>query len=281
MNEHFEKIRFLYGDDAMIRLPNNIFRVLSTSIRNKNGDCNSQQVAFSYAYLIAVGFLYKFAHFVDSDTNTYVQNNDLKQLLGYSKTTKSIDIIIKKDGVLDSLKLLETKKDYPLFFNLNHEEMINRIPLREFTMLSHLDSEDSYLKIVKSIVKNRNYEVKEPLYLTTGNDEEEYGTLYNIKKTHGITIREFMKFVEDEELDNTHLLIYGFLKSRCKGYPDNMNSLTLYKTTGEIGIDKTTFGTRIKFMENRNYISVSHKKWKRKQEHHIDMDANDYYFHGI
>lgn len=280
MRPHFENIKYLYGDDCAIRLPNSIFRTLSDSIKNKSGKTNSQQIAFSYVYLIAVGFLHKYAHFVDMDNESYIQNSDIKELLGYSKTTKSIDKIIKKGGVLDELELTSTTKNYPVGFSFNRQESINNIPLREFTYIHNCA--DTLSDLMRAIVKNRNYEVKEPLYMTTGNAESEYGTLYSIERTHAITITELLTFLDDDALDNIDFLIYGYVKSRCKGYPENMKSMTIYKMVMEIGIDRTTFYSRISLLKERQYIAVIHKQWKRKKEgEQIKMEANDYCWLGV
>lgn len=280
MRQHFENIRYLHGNCA-IRLPNNVFRTLSTSIKNKSGSINSQQVAFSYVYLVTIGFLYKYAHFVDVDNESYIQNSDIKELLGYSKTTKSIDKVIKKDGILDKLKLTATTKDYPVRFRINKEETINDIPLREFQTVSELDESDLLYGIIKRTVKNRNYEVKEPLYMTTSSSDSEYGTMYGIDRTHDITIDEFMAFVFDEDLDNSDFLLYGFLKSRCKGYDYNMKSMAVYKIIKEVGIDRSTFYSHLSTLKSRQYIGVTHKSWKRKGEEEITMEANDYYWLGV
>lgn len=278
MQAHLENIQHLYGN-CIIRLPNNIFRTLSTTIKSKSGKTNSQQIAFSYVYLITVGFLYKYAHYVDVDNATYLQNSDIKELLGYSKTTKSIDKIIKRNGVLDELGLTATTKDYPIGFHLSKTDSINNIPLREFQTISEAD--DRMLDLTKRIVKNRNYETKEPLYMTKERDDNEYGTLYGIEKTHDITIRELMAFLFDEEMDCLDFLIYGFIKSRCKGYQYNMKSMTIYKMVAEIGIDRSTFYNRLPLLKERQYIAVTHKKWKSKKDEHIPMEANDYYWLGV
>src|SRR5205085_6833882 len=105
MYEHFKNIEFLYGEDVSIQIPNGIFKKLSSNIKNRNGSTNIQQTSFAYAYIVMNAFLYKYAHFVDVDNGTYIQNADIKGLLGYNKVTKTIDYIIKKGGVLDMIGL--------------------------------------------------------------------------------------------------------------------------------------------------------------------------------
>lgn len=110
MYEHFEGIKKLYGDSANVQIPNDIFKLLSSKIKNKNCSTNIKQVSFAYLYIILVSFLYKYTNFVYIDNGTYIQNTDIKELLGYSKTTKSIDSIIKKNGILDNIGLTITTK---------------------------------------------------------------------------------------------------------------------------------------------------------------------------
>ena len=280
LKEHFENIKY-QDENANIRLPNNIFKYLSDSIKNKSGSTNIQQVAFSYAYLITNAFLYKYAHYVDIDNGTYIQNSDIKELLGYNRKTKTIDKIIKKNGILDKLGLTETIKDYPIRFITNPKEHINDIPLREFIVISELNIDDINYNTIKNIVKNRNYEINEPLFLTTGFKDSEYGTLYNIERTHEITLKEFIKFIFDEELNNIDFLIYGFLKSRCKGYKDNMKAMAVYKIVLEIGIDRSTFYEHLEILKRKKYIKVNHKEWKVKGEKYKNMEANEYFWLGV
>ena len=135
---HFENIQYLYGSDAYVQLPNKVFRDLSTSIKNKNGSTNIQQSSFAYAYLVCVAFLYKYARFIDVDNETYLQNTDIKQILGYSKTTKSIDHIIKKDGILEKIGLVETTKSYPVSAEYGEDEY-NKFKIREFVTVDTID----------------------------------------------------------------------------------------------------------------------------------------------
>lgn len=280
MINHFEGIKN-QDNKSSIRLPNNIFRVLSKNIKNKNGSTNIQQVAFAYSYLISVGFLYKYAYYVDIDKGSYIQNSDIKELLGYSRGTKTIDRVIKKNGILDEIGLTTTTKEYPVRFIIDAEEQINKIPLREFVLIGDLNPDDVNYNVFKSIVKNRNYEIKEPLFLTTGCEKNDYGTLYSIERTHKITINEFMTFLIDDNLENIDLLIYGFLKSRCKGRMGNMISMPIYKIVSEIGIDKSSFYDHLSILKKKNYIKVNHKEWKRKGEHYKKMEANEYIWIGV
>lgn len=274
MYEHIENLKFLYGNDAYVQIPNDIFNILSFNIKNKNGSTNIQQSSFAYSYLVLMSFLYKYAHFVDIDNNTYIQNADIKELLGYSKTTKSIDHIIKKGGVLDSIGLTNTIKNYPIRFIYNPNESINGIPVREFIMINELNKDDLELELIKKVVKNRNYEIKEPIFLFNRN--EDIGTLYDYSNTHTISINEIIHFITDSDLDNIDFYIYSFLKSRCKGLNNDSASICLQKIAYQLGISNDTFYSHLNVLKGRNFIRVNHKGWISNND-----ESNDYKFIGL
>ncbi|MFS0905781.1 hypothetical protein AB3N02_22295 [Priestia aryabhattai] len=277
MYEHFNNIKNLYGN-ASVRLPNGIFKDLSQNIKNKNGSTNIQQVAFAYVYLVTIAILYKYAHFVDVDNGTYIQNSDIKELLGYNRKTKSIDQVIKKNGVLDELGLTASTKDYPIQFFTHPEDKINNILLREFVTVSDINPNYINYNKIKKTVKNRNYEIKEPMFLTTEYAGSDYGTLYSIERTHQITINEFLKLVFDDEMDNIDFLLYGYFKAKCKGYEDDMKQLSLLKIISEVGMDRSTFYKHLDILKQKQYINVNHKGWKANKS---DIELNEYFWMGI
>src|SRR5690606_2429898 len=275
MIKHFKNIQYLYGNDAYVQIPNDIFRTLSKNIKNKSGNTNIKQSSFAYAYIICVSFLYKYAQFVDINNKTYIQNTDLKQILGYSKTTKSVDYIIKKDGVLEKIGLLKTVKDYPVSVMYGEDEY-NNFKIREFITLSMMDKSHPTYKIIKNIVKNKNYEVKEPVFMFKYNGGA--GSLYDYSNTHRVTIKEFIKFICDEKIDNIDLMLYFFSKSQCYNLNNkNTKSIPLLQITSDIGIGKESFYYHLKIIKDKRMLPVNHKGWISNGR----GEPNEYRFIGI
>lgn len=274
---HFNGIKFQDGN-VDVKIPNSIFKLLSTNIKSANGGANSPQISFTYTYLVAVSFLYRYAYFVDLNQGTYIQNGDIKELLGYSRTTKSVNKIIKKGGLTDELGLTKTVNDYPVSYYRNNNEKINDIPLVEFLTLKDIEDSFDYDKI-KGLVKNRNYEVKEPLFMTTKFDDNEYGTMYNMERTHSITIDELIAFISDDELNNGAFLVYAYLKSICKGYKKNKRDMAVYKIVSNLGMDKSVFYNHLTLLKKKGYVEVEHKKWNMEKKE--KMEANTYYWKGV
>lgn len=282
MQKNFENIKFLYGEKSSVRLPNSIFTILSSKIKSSTGGGSIQQASFAYAYLVAISFLYKYAKYVDLDNKTYIQNTDLKELLGYNKGTKTIDRIIKKGGLLDELGLTATKKDYPIGFSINNDEKIDKIPIREFEMFSELLKGSISYNQHKDVVKNRNFEIKEPLFLTSEFMDNEYGTLYSIENTHQITLNEFMRFIFNADLSNVDFLLYGYFKSKCKGLKNDKKSLSVNFIKSEVGIDQTSYYVHLKILKEQGFIEVNHKKWRMlEQDRHETIEPNEYCFKGV
>ncbi|MFQ3543624.1 hypothetical protein Q7A53_06015 [Halobacillus rhizosphaerae] len=275
MLTHFENID-KFHENASIRIPNEIFSDLSKSVST-----NIQQSSFAYVYLLTIGILYKYTNFVDLNNGTYIQNSDIKELLGYNRKTKTIDRIIKKDGVLDELGLTLTTSQYPIRFEKYHEK-INNIQFGEFTLIGELEESDIQFSTYRNIVKNRNYSVKEPLFLTSGYKDSEYGTLYSIEKTHRILVSEYLTLIKDEDLDNIDIMLYSYLKSRCKGYGNNAKDIPLLRITKELGIKNDAFYSHLKKLETKNFIEVNHKNWRMPNVRNpVQMDANEYVFKGV
>ena len=274
MYEHFNNIKTLYGN-AYVQIPNDVFKDLTKTIKN-NGKPNAQQISFAYAYLVTIAFLYKYAHFVDVDNGTYIQNKDIKQVLGYGEKTKTVDKIIKKDGILEQLRLVHTTKNYPVSVEYT-DEIINDVRMREFITIEMLSDKDAYYKEVKRIVKNRNYEIKEPLFLFDYKNDA--GSLYSYENTHKITIDEFLKFIYDGELNNIDFMLYAFFKYKCHGFLENTRNLALDKIELEIGIGKNTFYKYLEKLEKRNYVKSIRKGWN--SDRNSVIEANEYIFKGI
>lgn len=275
MIEHFRNIAYLYGDDAYVQIPNGIFRDLSTNIKNRNGSTNVNQTSFAYAYLVCIALLYKYAHFVDVDNETYLQNSDIKQVLGYSKSTKSIDKIIKKGGVLEKIGLIRATRNYPISANYDNDE-IGNIKIRDFTTIDMVDENFPNYNLIKSIVKNRNYEIREPMFLFEYNGD--IGTLYDYSNTHRITIKEFINIIYGESYDNIDFMLYAYFKSKCHNLKNDTKSIPLLSIISEIGIGRDAFYSHLKVIKERKLIDVEHKEWVMGSG---DVEANEYKFIGM
>lgn len=272
---NLESIKQLYGN-AYIQVPNDIFKKISHSIGNENTDV--RQISFAYSYVLVVSFLYKYTKYIDVDSNTYVQNSDIKELLGYSKKTKTIDYIIKKNGLLDLIGLTETTKIIPLSSYYEDSEISN-IKIKKFLFNNSIEKND-YYNDYKNIVKNRNYEIKKPLFFFNNNGD--IGTLYDYSNTHKITIDELLYFLNSPKLDVTDLTIYSFIKSKCNNLNKNSYCISLSETKKDLLISNDTFYRKIKILKDLSLINVNRNRSYYKIENNDDYhEPNTYSFLGL
>lgn len=278
MQKHLKNIEYLYGN-AYVQIPNGIFQDLSNALR-KDGRANIKQISFAYAYMVLNAMFYKYAHFIDLDNNTYIQNGDLKEILGYKRTTKSINKIISSGGVLEEEGFIEITKNYPVSVDYDGEEKINGITIRDFTTIDMVGEDYHGYEIIKKIIKNKNYKISKPNFLFEYKGD--LGTLYNYKNTHKVLIRELFELLFHEENDNIDFLLYFYFKYKCYGLRQNMKSIAMYKIMSDIGIGKDTLVVYTKRLEERNFISVNHKEWVGgKGRKKNDIFANEYFFNII
>lgn len=268
MEVHFKNIEKLYGK-PYIQLPNDIFGNIMTVSKNV------QQMSFSYSYIVLMSIMYKYAHFVDLDNGTYVQNSDLKEILGYNRNTKSVDVLIKKNGLLEEVGLIKTTKQYPV--DVRYVEEDSDMSIREFITIDDIDKNSSMYKSIKSIVKNRNYEIKEPIFFFQHNDG--VGTLYEYANTFTITLKEVMRFICDDGLDNIDLLLYSYFKRKCNGMDFNTWTMPLRDIFSELKIGKDAFYNHVKVLEDNGMLSINHKGWRDGNKG--EAESNDYTFLGI
>ncbi|AZU98952.1 hypothetical protein pW2_120 [Bacillus phage pW2] len=272
MIDNFNNIQKLYGD-ASIQVPNWIFETLAEKLRLRN-KYNIKQSSFAYAYVVTVAFLYKYAHFVDLENKSYIQNKDIKQILGYDATTKTIDKVIKKDGILDNIGLTTTTKEYPVSFEYTEEE-INEYPIREFITINMLDVDDVNYSRYKEIVKNRNYTVKIPNFLFE--NDGDIGTLYNYNNTHTITLTEFIQFIYNDNFNNVDFYLYAYFKTKCSRMYKNSRGLSQDIIIKEMGLSKDVLQTHTKILEKNGFIRIDRRTWRVGQT----IEPNHYTFKGI
>lgn len=269
MYSHLTSIMELHGKDAYVQIPNGIFRDLSTNIKS------FQQISFAYSYLVLNAFLYKYAHYVDINNKTYIQSRDAKQILGYNAGTKSINYLIKKGGLLDSINLTESSKNYPILMNYS-EEKINNTKMIDHVMLNDMIDTD-YHRTLKSVVKNYNFEVKIPLFLFEYQDD--VGTLYNYGKTHKVYLNEFIDIIYDDKLKTIGFLLYMYFKSKCYGYKQNKNKISLDTIRKDTGICRDTLYEYMNRLKENNYLEVKHRGWR--SNNYGRTESNEYTFRGV
>lgn len=262
---HFNNLRELYND-ASVQIPNGLFRDLSRSIKNKRGGTNIGQTSFGYTFLVMNAFLYKYAHYVDTANKTYIQNSDTKEILGYNRSTRSIDRIIKKGGILEEMGLVESTREFPIHVDIYRDS--NGFLVSDPITIDMLDDDSDIRREVFEVVRNRNYEIREPLFLHEYKGD--LGTLLDYSNTHKVTINEFTKLVFNESLNNTDMMVYYFIKSLAHGHTEI--AISQDRFMGALGMSTDTLYRSLSNLEKESAIKVEYQGWSTSG----DFSSNKY-----
>lgn len=248
-------------------MPNNTFYSFGESIN----DIRSR--SFGYSYYILNAVMFKYASYVDLNNNSCIKVGDFKEALGYRADNKTVNKIIKKNGILDNMGASETIEDFPIFFELNNvnEEGIN------FTYFSELRREDDVYHYISAIVRNKNYSVKIPLYLF--NYDGELGTFFNnYRNTYTVKVSELYSILFDMKLTTIETYIYFYLKSECYGMNNNSKYIPLEKILSTLKMSSKTFYKGLESLKNYGLISINHRGWQNSKKVGRVL-ANDYTVH--
>lgn len=182
-----------------VYLPNETFADLKLHINN------SSQIAFAYAYLYYITYLYRYCEYIDGNGEKVTQER-IKEYLGYSPKNKKVDYIIKKGGVLDTIQYTLTTTDYPIQFLYDSNDLLI------------FETINDYKDHIKNI-NDRNFRVKYPLRAFHRSpraikEQTLTGTFYEVENTHRIDFEAFQAILENPDLGATAFYLYGFLKHK-------------------------------------------------------------------
>ncbi|MFV2046876.1 hypothetical protein CJ195_21860 [Bacillus sp. UMB0899] len=264
------------GYESNVYMPNEIFEDLQNYIKN------TPHIAFAYSYYYLITWLYRYCKF---SLNNGISNSTIKEILGYSADTRSINYLIKKNGLLDQIEYTSTTRDFPVWWNadqIKYEEL-------EFTLVNEVDNvKDENGEIKKprnysyeySIEKTyrdsvpKNFTIKYPeKAFARFEDEEgkcEEGTFYKIEYTHNIPFEVFMYCMSNDDIGCTGFYLYAFLKHKNDIYGDydiSLEDLAIETGIADRTLDKYLGMLKsykmIDFTINQEFFAIGLKKEDR------------------
>lgn len=239
-NEKYESKNFIV---------NEVFEDLKSNISS------ASHIAFSYSYLYLVQWLYRQAKYFN--VKETIDNSKLKEILGYDKNNRTVNYLIKKDGLLDKINYLETTRDYPVSWTFTKDE-----PL-EFLMSSDLDFEEGkeYLPTMP-----KRFYLKKPLkgfddrtVVIKGEETEASGVFYQIDCTHNIPFEVFMYCMSKEDLGCVAFYLYSYLKHRNDIHVSGVD-VSLDNLAKETGISRRTVNKYIGLLKSYKMIDFKHNQ---------------------
>lgn len=240
--ELLEKVEYIETETKHF-MPNEVFEDLQNNIEK------SPHVAFAYSYYYLTSWLYRNAKYghIDIDVGT------IKEILGYSKTNKTMNYIIKKNGVLDEMGYTTTTTDYPVSWEVDDYNS----PI--FKLKSELE-DDEINKTIR--MRSSRFTVKYPIKHMHIDDYDyntkaHTGIFYEVSNTHRIDFEVFSECMTNKDLGTTGFYLYSYLKNKNQMFPDGYD-VSLEALSKETGISNGSLATYLDGLKKYNLVSVKH-----------------------
>ena len=270
---------------STIYMSNQYFEIIKELKDSKK--LKTTHMGFVYAYMYLQSYMFRnttYEYFVPTV-------KDIKEMLGYSPIQKSLDYIIKENGLLDTEKLTVSDNDFPIINEFSEELGL------EFTTLSDLNSPvENYTERFrqdKGIRKSQGY--KYPV-LSFYESLDEYtelsldnngGTFFEVGFTTEIPFDVFAYCMSNSELGDTGFYLYAYLK-HMNNFAEKKETdySATYETIGKkTGLSEKTVQRYMEALRRYNLVSTSHnmpyfsqafRKDERKASSHFVNDFNQF-----
>ncbi|AND39531.1 hypothetical protein [Cytobacillus oceanisediminis] len=264
-NEIFSDIQKPFKEIAAQKVRNRPHKFIKVEtlkgIRNKRGQnegANSTHIAFAYSYYYFITWLYRYVKYGQFKINV----EDIKEILGYARTSVEVDYIIKKNGILDQINYTQTTTDYPIAWEMDDFNGL------EFMLLSDAEPETRTLMYRE---KGRNYKVKYPVKhfhrsLETYESGEMDGLFFEPYDFDVIPFEIFLFCMGKKELGVRGFYLYCYIK-RMNGFYGGGYDASYERLSEETGIPKSTLEDDMKLVRQYRMVNI--------------VDQMDYFVHGL
>lgn len=233
--------------ETNLYMPNEIFENLQNNIKN------APHIGFAYSYLYLTQWLYRHAKYFN--VPTVIDNTKIKEVLGYSSTTKTLNYLIKKDGLLDEIGLLETTRNYPISWEWSKGEDL------EFLMSSEYGEFSDHLPSVP-----KRFFLKKPLKgfdrvaeTEDGEGEDILGVFYSVENTHNIPFETFVYCMSNKDIGCTGFYLYCYLSHRNDIHVGGVD-VSLINLAEETGISYASLNRALGALKSYNLVSFRHNQ---------------------
>lgn len=268
-----------------IFLPNEIFEELK-QIKN------IQHRAFAYSYIYLVTWLWRYSKYGDLEYSQLSQKK-IKEILG-RKSDERINYLIKKGGVLEQMKWIESVKDFPIsnqwegekYYIESLDKEIWDINV-ELAFVSEMKGEDVW-KYVKPPAR---FTVKMPVRAYTRHPMdseliEDYdkgycdGTFEFIENTHSVPFQVFLYSMTNRYVGTKGFYIYSYLYLKNnlfrEGYdvtvPNLASQLKIAQSTLQEWLNVLRQYCMVEARHNQTHFVVGMRKEERKASTYITND---------
>lgn len=266
MNEEKLKEVINYNDEyeSKLALPNELFMQIQTMV--SQGKLKPTHCGFVWSYVYFMTYLFRYCKWNEFQPTS----SEIKSILGYTSTNKTLDYIIKKNGLLEQEGLLTTIEDFPILYE--YDELDKAL---FFTFAGELEGLD-YFREQRNLSKRVTCKYPEFAF-----PSEEYdGTFYNSECTTIVEFDVFARCMSDKELGVNAFYIYSWLKHKNDLHSD-------YKTTRkrlakELHLSEGTLHKYFDTMRSYRIVDVIYnmeyfsKGWEQHERESSTYKVNPY-----
>lgn len=261
--------------EEKVFMPNEIFEDLRVCIKK------APHIAFAYSYLYLTSWLYRYTKYAYVSSDTILNNDRIKEILGYNPKQQSLNYLIKQNGLLDEIEYTETlQKDYPISWEYNNDSDLT------FMMYSDLDKEfqDALSNLPRNhFIKKPKFAFERVLEDEKGEEYELSGTYYDVVNTHMIDFNVFLFCMSNNKIGCMGFYLYSFFKHKNDIF--GSYDIPLTRLSEETGIPSTTLDRymnvlksyrMIKFRHNQDFFVVGLREEERKANTYIVEEYYDF-----
>lgn len=283
MNYNYEELSKLlkYNDEleSKLYMPNEIFEDLINNVKN------TPHIAFAYTYIYLITWLYRYCKYYGG--NDVISNSSIKSFLGYSPDTRTINYLIKKNGLLDKIGYTITDRDMPISVDHDGEELnfslISELDDKSKETYSYESSAEKYLRDTFPMNFTFKYPVKAFERMIDEDGKIGYGTFYEVDNTHLIPFDIFLYCMTNENINCTGFYLYAYLKHKNDiygGYDVSLENLVEETGIAERTLDKYLGMLKkykmIDFKHNQKFFAIGMRKEDRMANTYYTNEYHDF-----
>lgn len=179
---------------------NNVFLDHDLFDRFHDLNLNWRQTAYAFAYYYFHLWAYRYAKYQLAD-DSYLNNTFINKLFRQGDKIRAMSGLIKKGGILEQSRLLETTADFPVSWKYTDEDGLSLMMLEDLTEGDHT--------IKARMGVPHKYAVKRPV--SGFQREKREGVYFDVSNTLHVEFEAFLYCLENEDIGVTGFYLYCFL----------------------------------------------------------------------
>lgn len=238
-----------YNDrEDRVYMPNEVFDDLKENISK------ASHIGFSYSYIYLVTWLYRYTKYFNVEE--VLNNNKIKEILGYNPKQQTINYLIKRNGKLTEMRYVKATRDYPISWDYNNDDGL--------TFQLHSELEEEMHKYIPPAPKGfflqePSVSLRSSIVDENGEIHDTEGTFYDISNTTEIDFEVFLYCMSNEKIRCIGFYLYSYLKMMNDYYGEGYD-VPLTRLVKETGLPYATLNRYMSALKSFKMIDFQHNQ---------------------